>query len=149
MRTQTNEEFIEDMEELAQSFGEDWEPVLKECEEDIAADIIDHFESSTGPTGSWQVHAPATVERWGPHPLLILFGSLYAAATGEGDGHITETDANSITFGVDASIILYAWAQQEGRPERNLPARPYMYLSEEVVEVMTQKVADYGIKLMA
>lgn len=39
--------------------------------------IDDQFSSGTDPYGAaWEAHAPATVARWGEHPVLELSGAL-------------------------------------------------------------------------
>lgn len=140
----TEEEYLAHLERMA-TREYDWSPVLREYAEPIIAeDILDHFAAQEGPYETWASHAPATIDRYGAHSLLILSGILAAAATGTGSGHITVVTPNSIEYGVDAGVILYAWAQQEGLEERNLPARPYMWLSEQAITQINTHVADYG-----
>lgn len=146
MIEETLEEYLAHLDYMANEHGRDWQEPLTDAEPIIAADIFDHFETQTGPFETWAAHAESTIERWGYHNLLVLDAGLIAAATGEGDGHITIIDSNHIEFGVDADIVLYAWAQQEGRPEVNLPARPYMWLSEEAIDEITNKVVDYAMQ---
>jgi hypothetical protein len=44
---------------------------------DIAALIDDQFQHQADPYGNaWKPHAPATVERWGEHPILDLSGEM-------------------------------------------------------------------------
>lgn len=145
----TEEEYLAHLEKMAtQQENMDWSPVLREYVEPlIANDILDHFAAQEGPYETWAAHAPTTIDRYGTHSLLILSGVLAAAATGEGTGHISIITPNSIEYGVDAGVILYAWAQQEGIDERNLPARPYVWLSELALEQINARVADYGRRM--
>src|SRR5262245_39159786 len=46
------------------------------------------------------------------HPLLRLSGALYAAAVGQGAGHVEEIAGNTLTFGVEN--IVYAPRQNYG-----------------------------------
>jgi len=46
----------------------------------------------------WKAHSPVTVKIHGPHPLLILTGSLFESATG-GRGSYTYYSDKSVSFG--------------------------------------------------
>ncbi len=85
--------------------------------------------------GPWPPHAPATVRRYGPHPLLILSGKLYEAATNSaGPGHVEILDVREAAIAIDLAVIPYARAQNEGYPPGNLPARTYFVLGDFVAK---------------
>lgn len=149
MRQITHEEYLAELDYLIDNFGKDWEPVLREeCLPLAQEDIEDHFNSAEGPFETWALHSAYTIQRYGPHALLILQQSLVAAAIGQGTGSVIIVDKEHIELGVDTSVIPYATTQQFGDDGRNIPARPFMWLSPEVIVEMNQHVAEYGKKIL-
>lgn len=68
--------------------------------------VADKARSSLGTGGyGWAAHSPATVERWGEHPLGVLsgetqggVGSMAAAAPGGADGLVYDTTKQAVFF---------------------------------------------------
>ncbi len=90
-----------------------------------------NFADGGSHLGPWPPHAPATVRRYGPHPLLILSGRLYQAATSTaGPGHIEILDVREAAVAIDLAAVPYARAQNEGYPPGNLPARTFFVLGD-------------------
>lgn len=82
--------------------------------------IQDEFGSASDPYGTpWKEHAPATVERWGAHPIL----QLTQAMRSETSVQPMQGAGVSITFGVP-----YVAPHQTGwsGPQGSGPARPIL-----------------------
>lgn len=77
----------------------------------------------------WKPHAPATIARYGVHPLLRLEGILKEAATG-GDGSFQRFSSGpfgaTIQVGISKVAVPYAMTHQHGRGA--IPRRQYYYL---------------------
>jgi len=120
------------------------------------------FETATSPDGeSWP---PRKINKWPDgtlktHPLLRLWEALQMAATGDGSsGHIASIESRSLAFGVNMSqqrinysgrldptakegqTLIYARAQQKGYG--NLPARPYLGLTERSKQLGASLIMD-------
>lgn len=140
------DEFIADMEKLSREFGNDFEPALRECYPIVQRDIEDHFDAAEGSNGTWPLHSPVTIARYGPHPLLILTGALAAAATGTGTGHVVQFDTSEMTYGVERGVIPYAGIHQDGGG--NIPQREYLWFSEEAVGECTGVVMSHAMAML-
>lgn len=103
------------------------------------AGVQENYDRSSAADGAaWAPHAPSTVRRYGPHPLLILSGAMLAASTTTGvQGNYLSVSDRSITIGVD---LIYAPAQQFGTDK--IPARPFMDLPEQYIVDMENTAAD-------
>jgi hypothetical protein len=73
------------------------------------------------------------VALYGAHPLLVLSGLLKAAAAERGFGSFVFVGADVLRYGVNKDRIPYAGVHQFGYPAKNIPAREYMYLSDEAI----------------
>jgi hypothetical protein len=111
---------------------------MRACLEPLLDGFADNFVRARDSDGqAWPLHAPATVKKYGPHPLLILSGRMIAAAIHEGaPGHITKVEARLLTTGIQGETIPYAGVHQYGRPEGNppIPRREYLYASPETLD---------------
>lgn len=140
------EAFIKELEALADYLENgSFEEPLRECYPIVQADIQDHFDAREGPDSIWPPHAESTIRRYGVHPLLILSGQLVAAAIGEGTGHFVEYSEREMRYGVSKEIIVYA-GHDHGFPDRNIPQREYMWISDTAREqcygIINQWIAD-------
>lgn len=122
--------------------------ILGDCEPLIIEGVIDNFENAATAAGvPWPPHAPATVKRYGPHPLLILSGAMREAATGGGTGHVREiVDDDTLELGVDISEIPYAAVHQYGYPEGNIPQREYLAMSTGTIDACATVAADHSVR---
>lgn len=77
-----------------------------------------------------------------PHPLLRLTYAMYNAATGDGEGSITNIGQQSAEFGIDLGAVPYARRQNFGDALANLPAREFFYAMDEVEEAIGEAIAD-------
>ena len=93
-----------------------------------------NFSLAVGPDGSpWAPHAPSTVRRYGPHPLLILSGAMLAAVSDQGgSGHIEDILGREAKIGADGGTIPYLFTHEYGYGD--IPARPFFYLVDATVE---------------
>ena len=62
------------------------------------------------------------------HQLLWMYGTLLRSLAIESPDNIIREEENSIVVG---SNVIYANAQNRGNPDHNLPARPFLYLSND------------------
>lgn len=137
-------EFASELESTVQTMGQ-W-PIASDLQEQLTdvmyAGIRDNFLASQSAwMEPWKPHAPSTIRRYGPHPLLILTGSLLAAATNSGvEGNYLDVTDRSITIGV---TLPYAVAQQFGTDK--IPARPFFDLPNDTIERIEDMAAEYFI----
>ena len=114
----------------------------------IYANVQQNFDTASTASGeAWAPHAPATVARHGPHPLLILSGAMKQAATESGAaGNYEEVDDRTLVVGLDMSHVNgfdYASAQQFGTS--TIPSREFFALSDWAIESISRVAADYFI----
>jgi len=123
----TFEQFAQQVE--SHDWSDSWLAILPEC----YAGIDQNFDDTSGPDNrSWPPHAPFTVAKYGPHPLLVLSGKMRAAATGTGEGAIVRVTGNSLQLGISLESVIYAGAQNFGY--RNIPQREYLGIKEPVAD---------------
>jgi hypothetical protein len=85
----------------------------------IAAVIEDEFAGEADPYGNaWAPHADATVERWGPHPILHLSGSMHCSV----DVRPMAGAGVSVTIDHPAAPHQTGWSGPQGSG----PARPIL-----------------------
>jgi len=123
----------------------DFEPVLREKVRPLVLQSIrDRFNSSASADGkSWPVRQNAG----DGHPLLLDTGALMLAATGQGSGHHTSVDRDSLSVGVDMEGgyqggIPGAAVHEFGYAKKNIPARPYLAADERALELAGEAIAD-------
>jgi hypothetical protein len=92
---------------------------------------------------AWPPHAPATVAKYGPHPLLILSGAMYDATTDTGAmGNVTEIEDRELLVGVDGELIDYAWVHQQGT--ERVPQRQFVYARPEALDECENLIAEFA-----
>lgn len=91
-----------------------------------------NFDQTQGPGYKWAPHSPYTIQKYGPHPLLILSGAMLQATTESGAaGSVHDVQPREAVIGTD---IFYAAFQQFGT--LRIPARRFVWLdAESVAEV--------------
>ena len=105
------------------------------------ADLVAGFQTSTAPDGSrW---APLKNPRPPGHnpdtKPLIDTGALQDSVGYQGSEHIEGVSGEGFTLG---SSVYYAGVHQEGSKKKNIPARPFMGFSEEVLDTPADLAAD-------
>ena len=92
-------------------------------------------DEKTAPDGStWQAWDPAYARtRKANHSLLVNDQNLMDSIAGSSNDHEA----------VVGSEMIYARVHQEGWPERGIPARPFLGLSQENVNEIDQTVNDW------
>lgn len=121
--------------------------VMRQCADRIRQAIDLNFSRGGNAEGAWPPHAPSTVKRYGPHPLLILSGDLRAAATEAGaPGAVEQLQARGLDLSIDLQRIPYARAQNLGFG--HIPQREYHLADEATVDDCEDLVsADVGGRL--
>ena len=138
----TLDELIAELEIQAQAMDD--LPIARDLEQEITsvmyAGIQQNYNLSATAWGmAWAPHAPSTIARYGPHPLLILTGAMEAASTSSGvRGNYLEVNDRSVVIGVD---LPYAAAQQYGTDK--IPARPFFDLPDEAIADLEDLAVGY------
>lgn len=133
------------LDEIARSLAslsvKPFEGVMAEAKPLVHRDIRAGFNSSADPMNneSW----PLRKRRY-PHPILIKSGALMQAATGGGAGAIQDVKSDSLTVGVNGSLIGYAAFHMFGAGK--LPARPFVGAKDETIDAIGEMIADEGLK---
>lgn len=110
------------------SFAEPLALCADAIQDGFGANIV----AARGPNGeAWPPHAPSTVARYGPHPLLQLSGKLREAAEG-GPGRIREITDMEAIVGVDGGAIPYAARQNYGGGI--IPRREFIFAGPDVLD---------------
>jgi len=108
----------------------------------VYAGIGENFASSRSADGqAW----PARQVLGDGHPLLIQSGQLLEAATGQGAGSIVEVSDRELVVGVE---LVHAPTHQFGRAKANIPARPYLGVSEDKLDTIGDMLSEHGEKLL-
>ncbi len=95
--------------------------------------VSDNFARQEGSVGdTWLPHSPTTIKIHGPHPLLRLTWTMYAAATNPDDPKAKKlVSEREIVFGIDGTEIPYAITQQKGGGR--IPQREFFYVRDQDV----------------
>lgn len=100
-------------------------PAMQRCAELIREDFAENYVEGRNEEAVWPEHSPATVARYGPHPLLILSGRMREATITKGAaGNVEEIGDREMALGVEG--IVYAPTQNWGDPSRNIPQREFI-----------------------
>ena len=134
------DEFSQEMDQVERRMlTANLEEPIRTCLPVLTEGFEGNFLRAAGPDGvAWLPRKDTK-----PHPLLILSGALIEAARDTGNpGNIHEVspDGRTLSAGVRGDVVPYADPQQNGRPERNLPARTYLYATEEVLVACGEQV---------
>ena len=120
---------------------DDYSEALEACSDPIAGMFSEIFTSQVDSQGSaWAPHAPSTVSKYGEHPLLILHEVMYASLTSDGPEHVEEIVGNELLYGTS---VVYGPTQNFGDASRNIPAREFMYFTEDGRDKCAEVIMDY------
>lgn len=172
MIQQTADEFVRDMNKLADTIGNDLTAPLEKCKPRLLESFNENFNSQSSAGNPW----PPRKDEGFAHPLLNLSGHLKAAATGQGAGHveriINEGDRTSIELGVDktaeggglpgAAVHNYgavirpvnkqylSWINSKGErvfaKQVTIPQREYLIADEQAIDDCADIMADELLK---
>ncbi len=105
-------------------------------------DIMNHFSTESGPDGKW---SPLKVNRrrvgryrklrGARHKILQDTGRLRASIQ-----PVVESPHRAV---IASTGVIYAATHQYGDKRRNIPARPFMWLSRQSVDTMLKVARDY------
>jgi phage gpG-like protein len=125
-------EFAADMEALLPKLEAAVPEMLRVCEPLVLENIVENFARQESPDGlAW----PERKKVGDGHPLLVETnsegsGSLLAAATGQGGGHVSRIEGDTLVVGVDKAGgiggIPGAGVHNYRYPEKNIPQREYL-----------------------
>ncbi len=155
MISQTPEEFAADMERMATQIESAVPEALRLCEPLVVENIVANFARAESPDGiAW----PERKEVGDGHPLLVETntvgsGSLFAAATGQGGGHVSRIDGNALLVGVDkdggiggipgAGVHNYGFAANAWG---SIPQREFLGIGETTTDACGEVLADRLLK---
>lgn len=132
---------------LADFHGADLTPAFMAADVEMSHGFAENFYNTTGGNAEfWPPHAPATVARHGPHPLLILTGKMFDAATNvDSPGHLRHIAGDEMTIGIKGSHVPYAHFHQTGTV--NMPKRQVIHATAETEQRARDAFADELDKL--
>jgi hypothetical protein len=140
---QTIDEFAASLERVGTTMNGVQDAALHKCIPLVRARIQRNYdEGGTADGQAWPAHAPSTVKRYGPHPLLILTGKMKAATLDPGSGHIENITGGTLTFGVSGDLPEHPWVHQEGSKDGRVPQRQFVALDNETVDKCVELIAD-------
>jgi len=124
---------------------EDLSPLMRSLSEVIVSGVEDNFAAERGPDGPWAELAESTIEerkrqgKW-PGPKLQRTGQLIASI----QPFYTDSTAGASTNKTYAAIH-----QAGGTPDMppgpaGVPARPYMYISDDTETEIEKEVEDFN-----
>lgn len=145
-----NQFAAKDAERIMAEFAKELETAsLAEAFKEAAPAINAGFE------GNFSAQVSSSGSAWPPrkdkltHPLLILSGAMKAAVSQPGAaGHVEDIQDRQAAIGIDSSIIVYAAAQNFGYPKRNLPAREYVFATDETMDKSEQLFTDAAYRIL-
>lgn len=175
MIQQTADEFVRDMNRLANEIGRDIVAPLEKCKPKLLEAFNENFSTQSAAGSPWSPRK----DQGFTHPLLNLSGSLKAAATGQGAGHIErifqEGERGTMELGVDktaeggglpgAGVHNYgavirpvhkkylSWINSKGQrvfaKQVTIPQREYLVADEETINECGDIMADELLKEFA
>lgn len=119
---------------------------LEECGQVLRGEFeanIFNTEDSRGV--SWPPHAPATVAKYGPHPLLILSGRMLESLSQKSaDGNISRVEDREAEFGTDVTTIggfFYPGIHNDGGTR--IPQREFFFVGADAEEKCGEILSDW------
>lgn len=146
------DEFSQFCERVGEITGES---VLHACADDleniVRMGVDDNFANEATADGSaW----PKRKRQGDGHPILTDTGALRAGATEKGaTGSVSRLGGETLEIGVDAlqggpGGLPGARVHNFGYPEKNIPQREYMAVSDSVVDFLEERTADEVMKVI-
>lgn len=152
----TVDEFSRAMEAAGDRVFSDTDDCLDAIYPEVQAGIAENFDAATSPTGTkWPERADHNSKNPKSHPLLDDTGALRDAATGVGPGVILrkEEDGTVLVVGVDKSVnqggIPGAGVHNFGFPDKNIPQREFLGVTEAAMDRVEQAAADWAAESVA
>ena len=103
----------------------------------------DYFNQQAGPEGPWEKLAPATVKAKGFDTILIEMNNMRSSLLFPTGDHIEDIEPLFITWGTDDAKAAF---HQFGTA--NVPARPFVGLTEQHVDTIVEQIADAVVARM-
>lgn len=127
---------------MADFHGADLTDAFMAADREISGGFEENFYNTTDHEGAfWPPHAPATVAIHGVHPLLILTGKMFQAATNVDDpGHLRHIAGDEMTIGIKGTAVPYAIYHHTGT--RRMPRRRVIYATPEAEQRARDAFAD-------
>ena len=138
-------QFFDSIDEIQQAIDDaSFQDALQECIPVCNGGFKKNFDSTQGPKGKWPPHAPYTVQKYGPHPLLILSGAMLASVTQPAtEGRIESVGDRDAELGTS---LFYAGWQQFGTSK--IPARRFLWLDGPSVDAVLEVFADKAFQIV-
>lgn len=93
--------------------------------------------------------SPITVERKGHNQILFETGELRESVEGSGSGHIETVSETGVRLGTSHEKQGSPVAMKLHYGDGNIPARPFVGVTEEMVDDATESVADEAMRQIA
>lgn len=121
------------------AIGSNARPLFTEIGSALEASTRQRFEQGQGPDGiAWADVKPATRRRKRNPKILVERGDLLNSIAFE---------AGSDFVQIIAGPTQYAATHQFGRPEANIPARPFLGLSDDDLQEIDEATGDYVARM--
>ncbi len=111
-------------------------PVFQDIGEALLNSTRERFHTQTAPDGSpWAALSPNTRKKKNQNLILTLNGYLRGTLN-------YQADKDSLRVGTP---LIYGATHQFGNPSRNIPARPFLGLSEDDTQYILETMAEWLI----
>ena len=122
----------------------DWADELEAAKEPIAKGFSEIFAAQQASDGSqWPPHSPVTIALHGPHDLLILTTAMYESLVTPGaPSNVMQAEGRTMEYGTS---VEYAGKQNDGDDDMNIPAREFMFMTDETMDEVLDAIADHFV----
>lgn len=122
-------------------------PALEECGQVIRGGFGENIDNAVGPDGNpWPPHAPSTVARYGPHPLLVLSGAMERSLTQkDASGNVCIVEDREAEFGTDITSqdgFFYPGIHDAGGSR--IPQREFIYATPDVEDKCEEIISAFA-----
>ena len=120
---------------------------MERCADLLREAFAENYAQGRNEETIWPPHAPATVARHGPHPLLILSGKMREATVRQGaPGNVQEITDRQLTVGVDERAVPYAGFQNWGTVR--IPQREFLVPRQDNLDQCAEAIADALMEML-
>jgi phage gpG-like protein len=106
----------------------------------------DYFNQEAGPEGPWAALKERTIKKKGFDTVLIESNYMRSSLlfTGAPD-HVEDIEERYLTWGTsDPKAAIH----QDGAPQKNIPARPFVGLNDAPIDQITDLIADETVEII-
>lgn len=105
----------------------------------------EYFNKEAGPAGPWAPLAPRTVKKKGFDTILVEYNNMRSSLLFEGPDHIEDITDRTLAWGTSDPK---AEIHQNGVLSKKIPARPFVGMTEDMVDTVSDLVADAATAIL-